>query len=413
MRRALAFVALLALDALGCKTKQPEPIETTKATPVTSSAAPSASASAPLLKGATCPFPDRLDKNVTIPSGCVVDVTRGALIESGATLTIEPGVTLRFHEATYLELGHKESRLVARGTKERPIVFTSAGNEKGERKAGDWVGLVIDDTPGVGTIVEHAIVEYAGRERHGGEGALTAFGPFPEGRVTVRDTTFRHVAQVAIADRHPFSTFAAFERNRFEDCPRDLRVTAGVLGSIGSGNQFSSPIEVLGGTITKPTVWPSSKVPFLVRESIFVNGTDKVKASLTIAQDSVLKLAPKTWIEVGTIGTASLSADKVTLTSSADKPAIGDWVGLLFGDKTVGSKVANSRIEWAGAEEHGGDGAITVLGTKPLRTLELSLFALSFAGIAQAHVSSNGDGCDAVLDPKAGMVFINGVEPCK
>jgi hypothetical protein len=411
MRRVFALTLIVAF---GCTRKQPERGQNTTPTPTATAVVPSATASA-LLKGATCPFPDRLDKDATIASGCVVDVVRPALVESGATLTIEPGVTLRFHEGTYLELGHKGSRVVAKGNKDRPIVFTSALAEK---HAGDWVGIVVDDAPGVGTTFEHAVVEYAGRERHGGEGALTAFGPFPEGRVTVRDTVFRHEAQVAVANRHPRSTFAAFERNRFEDCPRDLRVTAAVLGSIGEGNVFGSAIDVLGGTITRAATWPASKAPFLVSESIYVNGIvengkEKTKASLTIAPDSVLKLARGTWIEVGTTGPASFTADKVTFTSGAEKQAIGDWVGFLFGDRTVASRIQRSRIEYAGAEEHGGDGAVTILGSKTLRMLDLTLSALSFAGIGQAHVSSNGDGCDMVLDPKNGMVFVMGVEPCK
>ena len=93
----------------------------------------------PLLPGATCQFPTKIEEDVRIKAGCVVDVRANALVANGRTLTIEPGVTLRFHEKSYLEVGHKGSRIIARGTKERPIIFTSAAMSP---KRADWVGIV-------------------------------------------------------------------------------------------------------------------------------------------------------------------------------------------------------------------------------------------------------------------------------
>ncbi len=409
IQSCVMWIALAALVLVSCGRKSAEvhPQPTTTQTPSVAASAPVAPK---IQAGANCPFPERIDKDVTIPSGCVADVVRNALVESGNTLTIEPGVILRFHPATYLEVGQKGSRLVARGTKERPIVLTSVQKEK---RPGDWVGIVIDDAPGVGTSIEHAIVEYAGRESHGGEGALTMFGPAPEGRVSVRDTIFRHHLQAGVANRHPNASFAAFERNRFEDCAFDVRVTAPVLGSFGPGNVFGGGIQVLGGTIARATTWPTAKMPFLLTEPLYVNGTDKTPASLSFAPDSVVKLAKQTWIEVGTTGPGSLTASRVTFTSAAEKPAAGDWVGLLFGEHTRASSISMSRIEYAGAEEHGGDGAITLVGSKSLKVTDLSLFGITFKAVAQAHVSTNGDGCEQVLDPRTGHVFWAGVEACR
>jgi hypothetical protein len=61
-------------------------------------------------------------------------------VKNGATLTIEPGVTVRGKSGSALIVA-QDSRLEAAGTKEAPIVFTSSQPE-GSRAPGDWGGLV-------------------------------------------------------------------------------------------------------------------------------------------------------------------------------------------------------------------------------------------------------------------------------
>jgi hypothetical protein len=81
-----------------------------------------------------------------------------------ATLTIEPGVELAFKADGMLELEHftgvfpASGALVAVGTPEAPIVFTSADSTT----AGAWVGLVFGGTPQATNRIEHAVVSYAG-----------------------------------------------------------------------------------------------------------------------------------------------------------------------------------------------------------------------------------------------------------
>lgn len=64
-------------------------------------------------------------------------------VPDGATLTIEPGTIIygekRSRATLIIDRGGK---LVAKGTKEQPIIMTSA-QEPGERDRGDWGGLVI------------------------------------------------------------------------------------------------------------------------------------------------------------------------------------------------------------------------------------------------------------------------------
>lgn len=62
-------------------------------------------------------------------------------VKDGATLTIEPGVTIQGLNGSALVVS-KGARLVAEGTAEAPIVFTSALPE-GSRARGDWGGIVL------------------------------------------------------------------------------------------------------------------------------------------------------------------------------------------------------------------------------------------------------------------------------
>lgn len=398
---------LLSIVPLAACRRDPAATTEAKAAEITTSAVSAAPSVAPLLPGATCAFPEKIDADVTVKSGCVADVTRDVLIERGATLTVEPGVTLRFQPSAYLEIGHQGSRLVARGTREQPIVFTSA---QPSPKPGDWVGLILDDAVGEGTVLEHAIVEYGGRESHGGQAALTAFRAFPPGRVAVRDVTFRKNL-VPISNLHEGATFAAFERNVLTANTRAMRARVDVLAALGAGNELGDGVEIVGGTVRhKGTL---RKGTYRVVEPIYVNGDAADVASLTIAKGTELRFASKTWLETGTAGPAELLASGVTFTSGESAPKAGDWVGLIFGDKTRRGVVNDSRIEYAGAEEHGGDAAVTFVGSKSWQALDVAFTSVSFRHIQQAHFSSNGDGCAKALDPRHGIAWAGLLEPCR
>ncbi len=113
---------------------------------------------------------------------------RGALyVNSGingkvATLTIEPGVTLAFEkeESSGIYIGYDPRRqgvLVAAGTAEAPITFTSANENKA---AGDWMGLNFQFTPTTGNKVSHAKIEYVG-----GNVGAPGYGCGPQGANTI------------------------------------------------------------------------------------------------------------------------------------------------------------------------------------------------------------------------------------
>lgn len=62
-------------------------------------------------------------------------------VHGGAQLTIEPGTRILGERGSSLIVA-RESQLIARGTRDAPIVFTSA-RDMGERTRGDWGGVVL------------------------------------------------------------------------------------------------------------------------------------------------------------------------------------------------------------------------------------------------------------------------------
>ena len=62
-------------------------------------------------------------------------VTGNVVVSSGVTLTIEPGVTVKFDSGKALQI---RGELVAQGTSGSPITFTSSASSPA---AGDWVRL--------------------------------------------------------------------------------------------------------------------------------------------------------------------------------------------------------------------------------------------------------------------------------
>lgn len=64
-------------------------------------------------------------------------------VKSGATLTIEPGTIIKgLSDSKACLIVERGAKIIANGTAQKPIVFTS-DKPAGERKPGDWAGIII------------------------------------------------------------------------------------------------------------------------------------------------------------------------------------------------------------------------------------------------------------------------------
>lgn len=163
----------------------------------------------------------------TLPKGTYT--LRGwVYIANGSELTIEPGTVIRGDKKTKAALiVERGGKLWARGTANAPIVFTSAA-EKGNRKPGDWGGLIIcGQAP---HNAGEAQIEGGLRTKHGGSNPSDNSGALSYVRIEFAG--------------YPFQT--------------DKEINGLTLGSVGNGTQLDhiqvsysndDSFEWFGGTV--------------------------------------------------------------------------------------------------------------------------------------------------------------------
>ncbi|MBC3541808.1 T9SS C-terminal target domain-containing protein [Rufibacter sediminis] len=84
-----------------------------------------------------------ISANRTLDADTVYTLKGFVYVDNNATLTIEPGTIIKGEKATQgTLLIQRGAKIMAQGTAEKPIVFTS-NQAKGSRAAGDWGGVVI------------------------------------------------------------------------------------------------------------------------------------------------------------------------------------------------------------------------------------------------------------------------------
>jgi hypothetical protein len=81
--------------------------------------------------------------NMTLKSANTYNLKGFVYVVDGATLTIEAGTVIKGDKATKATLIiERRGKIIAQGTNEKPIVFTSA-QAAGSRNPGDWGGVII------------------------------------------------------------------------------------------------------------------------------------------------------------------------------------------------------------------------------------------------------------------------------
>ena len=151
------------------------------------------------------------------------------------TLTIEPGVVVKFNQYCRIDIGASSGdpgALVAQGTSENQILFTS---NKPSPAPGDWYYLrFYNTTDDATTIMEHCVVEYGGY----GSGSIYANQASP----TLRNVT--------IQNSKTYGAYLYMSEPTIENCTftgnqnYDLFYTGTVGGSV-TGSTFNSGISLL------------------------------------------------------------------------------------------------------------------------------------------------------------------------
>jgi hypothetical protein len=334
----------------------------------------------PPVSEATCALPKEplIHQDLVVKAGCIVDVARSYEVQSGATLTIEPGAKLRFATSTRVMIQY--GKLVAKGEKDRPVVFTSAN--AATPVAGEWEGIVFGERTKPGSVLEHVVIEYAGRRGGLGGGAVTLFGAVKAGTLAIVRSTIRESDQAAVQIAEAESQLAAFEGNVLSHNGLSLSMPAEVMRSIGA-NTFGDPIAI-HGPITAPQTWPALDAP------VIASGDVRFGAHVTMAPKTTVKVEAKARLWIG----GGLAATEATFTSASAKPAPGDWAGIGVAE---GANVAldGCLFEYAGAET-----AVVMVKGDPAK---VGIVRAVFRNNAKPAFSAAG-ACGSLVEEKSGNV---------
>ncbi|MCI5219064.1 MAG: right-handed parallel beta-helix repeat-containing protein [Candidatus Electrothrix sp. LOE2] len=281
------------------------------------------------------------------------DVTVASL-NTPAVLTIEAGTELRFVEEGSMVIGvtDQPGKLVAVGTANNPIVFTSNQTDKTK---GWWNYLRFNATD-AGSILTHCTVEYGGRrEPYGRAGNVVIDGA---DNVSISNCTISNSGTNGV---HCFNDqgFANFSENTITNNGQETDKTYGGYGIIIYADQVrgiqgnnSVSGNLLGGvyvqsdTIKNDATWYPLDAPYTVG-TVTVEG---VQPTLSIETGTELRFVEdsKLVVEKG-----RLVAQGTVFTSNQTYPTKGYWRGIQFGQEAVASSLTNCTIEYGGSTDMG------------------------------------------------------------
>ena len=344
-----------------------------------------------------CLLDDDITADRTLTKACSPYVLEGRLrVNNDATLTIEPGVELRFPAGSWLEIGEGSGgTLVADGTAAEPIVFTSS---EPQPTTGSWVGVTFEEQVLSGTSITYAEIRYGGESYYNSthNGCLSINSEIP-GRVTVENVLFADCAQSGVAALQDGFAFASFATNAFEDSDAGMWLNAIAVGSVASDHSFTNVDHNLidGDTIVADATWEDQGIPWDVDGSIRVQGTDN--PTLTLGAGLHLRFAADIWLGVGENDPGSLVANgtaaaPVLLESSDSEPTAGSWVGVWLDDSTSsGTALAYTVVKDAGQNYYNGshDGCLSITSANAGR---VSVTNSRFENCEQSGVAARQDG---------------------
>lgn len=155
------------------------------------------------------------------------------VIRVSANVTIEPGTVVKFSNGAYLDIAYWDGEIatiIARGTADKPIVFTSASSMPA---MGDHNGINLF-AGARNCEFEFCIFEYGGNTDYYG----TLY--IEDAEVKVNNCTFRHAKYDAIKVVGE-GKFSSFNNNTFENIQKNpLTIYHHSVHSIGTGNKFNA-----------------------------------------------------------------------------------------------------------------------------------------------------------------------------
>lgn len=279
----------------------------------------------------------------------------GTIYVDGATLTIKPGVTVKFTKNSSIIFGvHQEdSKLIANGTSANPITFTSNEYHPAE---GDWNNIKFTSGTLNSSSMKYCNILYAG-----GLTGDNAAIDINDCSITIENCTIDYSDNRGI-DLNSTAKFNSFTGNTIKNCTNEaICLYVNNVHTIGRNNKITdSPILVKGGDYNHEFTkkWLYQEVPYIIEGT--VNIYCSTGSRLIIDAGNTIKFKAGARFSVGTGGksgtlVANGTTDStITFSSSLLYKKAGDWSGLIF-DKGAsnGCIINNSVIEYGGNNDLG------------------------------------------------------------
>lgn len=295
------------------------------------------------------------------------------------TLTLEPGTTIQFNTGKYIDVGYysgSPGALVAQGTAESPVVFTS---NKPSPSPGDWAGINFYATADASSKLDHCVIQYSGSSMSASiyitntsidisntvieNGSLYDIYYYGTAGGNVSDSTFNSGIFLSSANHAASFTNNTFHHN---SAYPTYTIAANVAVFCNATNTFvdseNAYITVSDRNLTKDTTW-SGAVPIYLNDYLIVQGDDGADGmtTLTLEPGATLKFNAGKFLQVGAYsghpgalvaqGTAE---NPIVFTSNQPTPAAGDWDYIHFYSTSgSSSSLAHCRVEYAGRTNRG------------------------------------------------------------
>jgi Right handed beta helix region len=313
-------------------------------------------------------------------------VTSDVAVASGVTLTIAPGVTVKFNSATRINV---YGTLTAVGTETQPILFTSS---QAVPTAGSWRAILFRAGSSSSSRISYATISYGGQNH--------SFSGYSSVYVEACSPTFDHLTVTnsatsgikvlgAAAPTITSSTITA-------STAAGIRVEAAAAATItdtvltnngfaieawansrllgltgltvtGNGGGANNAVVHYGGTIAGAEVWLPG-VEWHIWDDVYVGTTTNRTASLTVMAGTTVKMDQAQKIDtLGTLDAAGTAAQPIVFAAKQAAPTAGYWRALLFRPgSSASSRLSYVTVSHAGRNDSSsGYSSIYVDGSSP------------------------------------------------
>ncbi len=272
---------------------------------------------------------------------------KGRLLVNDATLTIEPGTIIRMDAGARIEVRGQNGAIIANGTPEKGIAFTSAASNP---KAGDWEAIDFRGSSPSSSF-SYCLFEYGGRNSNYGIIYID------DASVSITHSDIRESGGYGIYTGFTGEPkFGAFSNNMISNCAKaPILIHPQFVHTIGEDNLIETTlgIEVKNGNYTNnDATWHKQTVPYVLAGSLTISGNNN--PTLRIQPGTRIEMKSGGIINIGGTGSygrliaKGTEDEMITFSSNAAQPQSGDWHYIMFREGSTDCELEYCHIEFGG-----------------------------------------------------------------